>query len=124
MRSCRAQPARIVEPKPDTLPGELDAASRLLNTDLAAYDSVQFPAYNVASWRGVQLTEIIMLRWSSENDFLFQHIWRTGLRCGPPASLRPCTADEPAIAQQAAVCRTRPMSGAVGRLARQVGCDT
>lgn len=106
----------------DLVAGNLAAAARGLGVaDLSEYDSVQFPRYNVASWHGEQFTEVIMLNWHSESDFVAQHVGRPDMRCGPPDALRPCTADEPAIAQQGEACR-RPMAGAALTVAQQAGC--
>jgi len=82
--------------------GQLDKISRLLGVnDIRYYDSVQFPSRSIPSWRGSVHTEIIMLNWFSENDYLAQHVSEAGLRCGPPSRMRPCRADEPAMQQQA-----------------------
>lgn len=102
--------------------GQIELTARLLGIDnIEMYDSIQFPHYSVASWRGAQFTEIVMLNWESERDYLYQHIARPGLRCGPPGNLRACRVDEPAITQQAKVC-VQPMRGEVQDLMRQAGC--
>ena len=130
---CNHQPFSICDSNPDQnahlahaylVNGQIDTAASLLGiVDITVYDSIQFPHYGVASWRGSQFTEIIMLKMSSERDYLYQHISHPALRCGPPASLRACLADDPAITQQAEVCLP-PMQGAFESITRQAGCPT
>ena len=62
---------------------------------------MQFPSRSIPSWHGSVHTEIIMLKWLSENDYLGQHLDEAGPRCGPLSGLRPCRRDEPAIQQEA-----------------------
>ena len=80
--------------------------------------------YSVPSFRGAQLTEIIMLDWISELDYLYLHIHRPGLRCGPRDRLISCTRDEPAMLMQNEVCN-RPMEQVPTtlQLLQQSGCS-
>lgn len=101
--------------------------SRLLGVDdIREYDSVQFPSRSIPSWHGSLHTEIVMLKWHAEPDYLSQHLTETGLRCGPPSGLRPCRPHDPAIQQQGAgVCDAThgaPLNGAALRLAREANC--
>ena len=70
-----------------------------------------------------------MLRMLAEPDFLPEWLARQTdseaaaalVRCGPPDALRPCRADEPALAQMARVC-ARGGEPTVARVAQQSGC--
>ena len=101
--------------------GRLDDAARMLGINISAYDSIQFPHYEVESWKGAQFTEVVMLNFVAEGDYLYQHLSHPALRCGPPGELRVCRADDPAIVQQAEVCG-EPMQGAMQTITQQAGC--
>ena len=111
--------------------GDLAEASRLAGEDLTAYDSVQFPLFapRYGHWMGESFTEVVMLRMLAEPDFLPEWLARQTdseaaaalVRCGPPDALRPCRADEPALAQMARVC-ARGGEPTVARVAQQSGC--
>ena len=82
-------------------------AALLARANLDDYDSVHFPLNGAPTWRAERFTEIVMLRWLGEREFVTSNLTR--FRCGRAPFLRACAPDDAAARQQGGAC-ARPMA--------------